>query len=341
MRALDGAFAAVYADPLNDEPREALAAALTRAGDPRGAFITTQLAQHRGERVRRDELAQARAALKEHGKAWLAPLDGVLVASTVKWARGFPSAARLNLTGWWAVGLGERSPGAPHPLAGVSALATLRSLKLSSPNMLLHRDQAEQIVALPALRWLRELTDVPRRMLATMAAARSPYLLETIKPQPQGGGGPEGERAEEGERAHLDRAFATATGLPRLRDLDLSWSHGCDRPSDYAWLTESAIGRNLEVLRMEGYYLERNLPTWLEALDSTPYAGLALRELNIHHVFSVSLVRGEGGRWDGLRGDVGPDRYGATVRELNDLLATVGRDRFAEIAVRGYEPSRG
>jgi hypothetical protein len=73
-------------------------------------------------------------------------------------------------------------------------------------------------------------------------------------------------------------------------------------------------------------------------LSSVECAGLALRELNIHHAFSISLVRGEDGRWNRLRGDIGPDSYGATVRELDDLLATVGRDHFVEIAIKGYQP---
>lgn len=330
-------FAAVYVDPLNDQPRAALAAALTKAGDPRGAFIATQLAQARGERVPKDEAAQARADVKAHGREWLAPLTdrGVIVASTVRWERGFPYAGRLNLSGSWADGLRDRDSAAPHPLADVQALATLRSLKLCSPNSMLADRHAEAIVMLRQLRWLRELIDVPRRSLVKLAAAKPPFHLERVKHLPAGGGGLSGEKQEMKDRLKLDEAFATARGLPQLRDLDLSWSHGRDAPADYRWLFDTELGARLEVLRLEGYYLSRELPPWLDALDVAPH--LALRELNVHHGhFTISVRREDGGRWSQLSGKVLEHRYGDVERELTDLLAAVGRDRFTTIGVEGF-----
>ena len=90
-------FAAVYASPDADEPREILADALQEAGDPRGEFIALQLREHRGDpstelRDRAQELCS------QHGKTWLGPLRPITYRAEMR--RGF--LQRLELAGSWS-----------------------------------------------------------------------------------------------------------------------------------------------------------------------------------------------------------------------------------------------
>ena len=50
--SLETMFAEVFADPANDDKRLVLADALSEAGDPRGEFITLQLAHAAGRMTR-------------------------------------------------------------------------------------------------------------------------------------------------------------------------------------------------------------------------------------------------------------------------------------------------
>src|SRR5262245_29569515 len=77
---------AVYDDPDADEPRVALAAHLTRRKDPRGEFITIQLAEAHGTATAA-MTKRAAALLAKHAEAWLRPYGHIV---HVTWARGFP-----------------------------------------------------------------------------------------------------------------------------------------------------------------------------------------------------------------------------------------------------------
>jgi len=109
-------FAAVYASPDADEPREVLADALQEAGDPRGEFIALQLREARGDTS--DELRErAQALAKEHGKAWLGPLRPITYRAEMR--RGF--VQRLELAGSWSTNKWEE-------LATEPMLATVEEL---------------------------------------------------------------------------------------------------------------------------------------------------------------------------------------------------------------------
>lgn len=90
---IESLYAEVYANPNDDAPRAVLADALLERNDPRGEFITLQLARGReGEpSVRELEL------LKKHGRQWLGPLATVLSFgkgySGTELTRGFVSKA--------------------------------------------------------------------------------------------------------------------------------------------------------------------------------------------------------------------------------------------------------
>jgi uncharacterized protein (TIGR02996 family) len=90
---IESLLAEVYAHPNDDAPRMVLADVLLERGDPRGEFITLQLARGRdGEPSERE-----RELLKKHGKSWLGPLGTVLSFgkgySGTKFQRGFVARA--------------------------------------------------------------------------------------------------------------------------------------------------------------------------------------------------------------------------------------------------------
>jgi len=90
-------FAAVYAAPDADEPREVLADALQEAGDPRGELIALQLREYRGDTS--DELRQrAQELVVKHGKTWLGALRPIVFRAEMR--RGF--LQRLELAGSWS-----------------------------------------------------------------------------------------------------------------------------------------------------------------------------------------------------------------------------------------------
>jgi uncharacterized protein (TIGR02996 family) len=99
-------YAAVYANPDDDAPRAVLADALTQAGDPRGEFISLQLAQPRSP----DDLQRLLTMLRKNQKPWLgalAPYVRELDAPSVKpldsegrtvwWNRGFLTGCTITL----------------------------------------------------------------------------------------------------------------------------------------------------------------------------------------------------------------------------------------------------
>jgi uncharacterized protein (TIGR02996 family) len=82
-------FAAIYADPDDDAPRHVLADAFSDRGDPRGEFMSLQLARGRSDvRIARElELQQAHAA------DWLGALAAVIDVRRSRFERGFLSQA--------------------------------------------------------------------------------------------------------------------------------------------------------------------------------------------------------------------------------------------------------
>ncbi|MDQ3341573.1 MAG: TIGR02996 domain-containing protein [Myxococcota bacterium] len=90
---IESLYAEVYANPNDDAPRVVLADALLERNDPRGEFITLQLARGREGEPSQRELE----LLKKHGKQWLGPLASVLSFgkgySSTAFTRGFVSTA--------------------------------------------------------------------------------------------------------------------------------------------------------------------------------------------------------------------------------------------------------
>jgi uncharacterized protein (TIGR02996 family) len=84
-------FAAIYADPDDDSPRHVLADYLSDRGDPRGEFISLQLARGRSD-VR---LARELELLQAHVTEWLGPLAPVIDARRTRFERGFMASVAI------------------------------------------------------------------------------------------------------------------------------------------------------------------------------------------------------------------------------------------------------
>jgi uncharacterized protein (TIGR02996 family) len=104
-----GLIAAICEAPEDDEPRLVLADLLTARGDPRGEFISYQIAA--GSSVNTKAAARADELLARHEFDWLAPLP-VPVASW-EFRRGFLDCV------WLRAGQGIADLRAHHPLRAV------------------------------------------------------------------------------------------------------------------------------------------------------------------------------------------------------------------------------
>ncbi|MEO8702804.1 MAG: TIGR02996 domain-containing protein [Kofleriaceae bacterium] len=74
--AADQLLAAIHADPSDNAARQVYADVLAEKGDPRGTFITMQLARS-GRDPLDDEAKRELTLLAKHAKIWLGPLAGV------------------------------------------------------------------------------------------------------------------------------------------------------------------------------------------------------------------------------------------------------------------------
>lgn len=132
--ALAELFAAVYANPDDDDVRLVLADALVAIGDPRGELI--QLAFND-----RHDQSRARKLIQQHGLTWLGALRGHVIPHAYE--KGFVSAcAVLDVAG----------------CVGKPELATLRSIAIS--------EGQHALLADPNLRGLRRVaTDAVDELL--------------------------------------------------------------------------------------------------------------------------------------------------------------------------------
>jgi uncharacterized protein (TIGR02996 family) len=91
-------FAAVYANPDDDNARSVLADLLQQKGDPRGEFIALQLAGAHapGAKARRGREAEL---LRSHAREWLGPLEPAILKSGLKYERGFLSKCGVKEPG--------------------------------------------------------------------------------------------------------------------------------------------------------------------------------------------------------------------------------------------------
>jgi hypothetical protein len=99
--------------PEADAARQVHADALVEKGDPRGEFILLQSAP-----TTRASLARQRALLKQHERAWLGGLAGLVRSGTTEWEGGNPVVITL-----------QSKPNVIKRAHGEPALATVRRLR--------------------------------------------------------------------------------------------------------------------------------------------------------------------------------------------------------------------
>ena len=87
MATPDALLAKVYERPDDDALRAVWADALTERGDPRGEFVTLQLATARGESTPAQQ-RRAHALFLKHWKKWVGPLAPSLMRNDLGFERG-------------------------------------------------------------------------------------------------------------------------------------------------------------------------------------------------------------------------------------------------------------
>lgn len=126
-------FAQVYANPDDDAARAVLADLLTEQGDPRGEFITLQLA---GKKT-----AQEAKLEKTWDRKWLGAIESAAMKTGVVFERGFPSRIRCAY------------PKYVNPTIDAPEWSTVTSVDVS--NLI---DQGGEAKFLASLKNLREVT---------------------------------------------------------------------------------------------------------------------------------------------------------------------------------------
>ena len=251
---LDTLLAAVLAHPDDDHTRSVYADALQERGDPRGEFIALQLAKT-------DEKRQ-RKLLDEHGRDWIAPLDAAIKPDSIRFARGFLDACRVE----W------KTPKQRQQLVGHPLWSTVTEL-----------DCADMDFALdPVFKALRYATLTPMA-LETLSQRDGTVTLEGLI-------GPlvmsYGIRMRQGMFVGRKNNWGSALdvgALRNLRSLQLcSWGSYSDddhdavdlTPSAMAWLLDSKLGSQLSHLDL---LPGRDAAALSEWIDFVAERGLAVR----------------------------------------------------------------
>lgn len=233
----DALFAAVYAAPFDDGPRAVLADHLLEQGDPRGEFITLQLAKLRGP-LSHASTRREKQLLDQYELPWLGPLGHCILPTTTTWERGFLVAAQARLHG---------------ETVGDPRWATVQRLTLLAPD---HARPLELTGG--TMTSLLELTDATPACLDVLHKAR-PTRQRPLKgfdargPQrpPLEHLGVRFTRTVRGvSKKHIDALLKLAE-LPHLRSLQLQltpfWT-----ALELDWLWRSRLARRLQNLTLDG-----------------------------------------------------------------------------------------
>lgn len=272
----DQLFAAVYAAPDADGPRAVLADHLLELGDPRGEFITLQLAKTKGP-LSASAGRRERHLIEQHELQWLGTLGHCILPTTTTWERGFLVSAQARLHG---------------ETVGDPRWATVQRLTLLAPD---HARPLELTGG--TMMALVELLDATPTCLDVLHKAR-PTRQRPLKGfEARGPHRPPLEhlgcrftRTVRGvSRKHVETLLQLAE-LPHLRSLHLNlfpfWN-----ALELDWLFKSRLARRLQSLSLEGAP-----PLDVAGVHARASALPQLHALTVrHHAASFELRRGTEG----------------------------------------------
>jgi uncharacterized protein (TIGR02996 family) len=322
---LDDLLAAVLRDPDDDHARAVYGDALQQRGDPRGEFIALQL----GPRSAAAE-ARERALLKQHGRTWLGPLDAAIKPDSIRFARGFLDACRVEFKT-----KSQRDELHAHPW-----WATATEIDCNDQAFLLE----------PGLVSLRRAT-LTTESLATLAARKRPVPLEAVIGLLEMS---YGIRMRYGMAPRVARHWGAALhvgSLVHLRSLQLrGWSRDHEppalTPTGLRWLLDSKLGRQLaELDLMPQGDEECAIAPWIDELARRRDAlrvimrftnsNTASGSTNILVVFE--LVPNAAGTIDvtmSLNNDMADIRYLTIGRQIDAALAKLPNKHAPKVTVR-------
>ncbi|MGC4120087.1 MAG: TIGR02996 domain-containing protein [Myxococcales bacterium] len=301
-------LADIYEDPADDARRAVYADWASEQGDPRGEFISLQLARERGT-PSPEALKRERALLNKHGKAWLGQLDRVLEKEGRVFRRGFLAQAVVAVES-----RGEKvGPEFEDP-----AWATVETLGLSWRAAYYF---GEQIVGLPWFRRVRRLRAFPEKLAVFAAKAGSPPNLVELDLQID-------EQLDEAARSELWSGDA----FPALESLALEGQ----LPSVAARL-DSPLARKVRRLT----YVNTDCPLG-EVLRLVEQKGLTLvQEAAVvtayrdrQSAWVLTLKRGPNDAFNQLSCEPDPTARGfLSAQDLSNALASLPEGLVAELSV--------
>jgi uncharacterized protein (TIGR02996 family) len=229
-------LAKIHAEPHALEHRMVWADALLAGGDPRGEFVSLQLARSAGGTASKRE----RQLLAQYELAWLGELAAVVDRKSVRWINGFPVAAEVVFDSQ-----------AQRNLIGDEIWATFEELEC---------DDLELIES-PTLRSLKRVGRLSLATLVALVEARGAALpIEQLGPI----------ALLQNPPAEFERLRAAAAErLTNVRELRLHLPHYAisKRPGDFEWLFATPLGKRLTSFRLSAIlvsHIDENATPWAE-----------------------------------------------------------------------------
>jgi uncharacterized protein (TIGR02996 family) len=262
---------AIYAAPDDDTPRAVFADWLTERGDPRGELIALQLAGASTEKTRKREAS----LLKKHGKAWVGDLETGLSKHGRVFERGFLARAVLDTDG---------HPKTPPKVFSDVAWATVWSVRFAFS--IEWHTLGAQLLALPSMRWLRDIAGVSVETMCSLARAEPRPRIESIEVDLA-------SDANDSTRAMLEEIAATRA-LPGLKTLAVQ-----GEAERALLLLDGPLGQQLEHFRIIGPDVPLlSIARWIDA-RSLPLREILVTDTRQRDTWAVSLTarRDERGRF--------------------------------------------
>lgn len=307
---------AIYEDPKDDAARTVYADWLTEKGDPRGEFISLQLARHEGRSTaesRKKELT----LLRKHGKAWVGELDRMLDKEHRVFRRGFFAEGGLTFCA------SEDEP-LPKELSH-PAWATAERLSL---NWRIDEDAFPKLMALPTMRFVKAFRNVDESTITRILAKDETTTFPTIEELGISLNYLDEERLA--EQLEERKRIGNGSAFPNVKRLLLS-SHSIE---NIRWLLESPMAKRLESLSYEDSDLP--LGPLLRAIDE---AKLKLKEVEVTYrdTWRLTMRRDPTGELSRLVGapvhlDAGDHRMPAAY-SLATALATLDDGDLTELTI--------